>query len=79
MVRRRPRTEEEFAEINGVGAAKLEAFAEPFLAAIDEALTEWNTLVPEGDGIGEANGFSTPVAESDGFGQGEMRDAGRAG
>ena len=34
MVRRQPRTIEEFAEINGVGAAKLERFAEPFLAAI---------------------------------------------
>ena len=39
MARLRPRTEAEFAEINGVGAAKLEAFAEPFLAAIDQALT----------------------------------------
>ena len=34
MARRRPRTKEEFAEVNGVGAAKLEQFAEPFLAAI---------------------------------------------
>ena len=34
MARRQPRTVEEFAEINGVGAAKLEQFAEPFLAAI---------------------------------------------
>ena len=38
MARRQPRTEEEFAEVNGVGAAKLAAFAEPFLAAIREAL-----------------------------------------
>ncbi len=38
MVRRRPRTEEEFAEVNGVGAAKLKAFATPFLAAIESAL-----------------------------------------
>ena len=38
MVRRRPRTEEEFAEVNGVGAAKLKAFAAPFLAAIANAL-----------------------------------------
>ena len=34
MVRRRPRTEAEFAEVNGVGAAKLKEFAVPFLAAI---------------------------------------------
>ena len=40
MARRRPRTEEEFAEVNGVGAAKLKAFAEPFLAAIDGALSD---------------------------------------
>ena len=40
MARRRPRTEEEFAEVNGVGAAKLEAFAEPFLAAIESVLTD---------------------------------------
>ena len=40
MARRRPRTEEEFAEVNGVGAAKLEAFAAPFLAAIDGALSD---------------------------------------
>ena len=37
MVRRQPHNEEEFAEINGVGAAKLKAFATPFLAAIEEA------------------------------------------
>ena len=37
MVRRRPRTAAEFAEVNGVGAAKLEAFAVPFLAAIAAA------------------------------------------
>ena len=36
MVRRRPRTEAEFAEVNGVGAAKLKQFAEPFLAAIND-------------------------------------------
>ena len=40
MARRRPRTIEEFAEINGVGAAKLERFAEPFLTAIDNAQSE---------------------------------------
>ena len=34
MARRRPRTEAEFAEVNGVGAAKLKEFAGPFLAAI---------------------------------------------
>ncbi len=39
MARRRPRTREEFAEVNGVGAAKLERFAVPFLAAIDAALS----------------------------------------
>ena len=40
MARRRPRTEEEFAEVNGVGAAKLKAFAEPFLAAIESVLAD---------------------------------------
>ena len=39
MARRRPRTEAEFAAINGVGAAKLERFAAPFLAAIAAAAT----------------------------------------
>ena len=39
IVRRRPRSREEFAEVNGVGAAKLEQFAEPFLTAIDGALS----------------------------------------
>ena len=34
MARRCPRTVEEFAQVNGVGAAKLKSFAEPFLAAI---------------------------------------------
>ena len=61
MARLRPRTEEEFAEIGGVGAAKLEAFAEPFLAAIDEALTGEDAVVPERDVIGEAGGFSPQV------------------
>ena len=37
MARRAPRTEEDFAEINGVGAAKLKDFAEPFLSAINSA------------------------------------------
>ena len=45
MVRRRPRTETEFAEVNGVGAAKLKEFAVPFLAAIAGA-------PPERDGGG---------------------------
>ena len=40
MVRRRPGTREELAEINGVGAAKLVRFAEPFLAAIDAARSD---------------------------------------
>ena len=66
MARRRPRTGAEFAEISGVGAAKLEAFAEPFLAAIEEALTDGNALVPEGGGIGEASGFAAQIAEPEG-------------
>ena len=37
MTRRRPHTEAEFAEVHGVGAAKLEKFAAPFLAAIAAA------------------------------------------
>jgi ATP-dependent DNA helicase RecQ len=37
MARRRPRTGEEFAEVNGVGAAKLKAFAPAFLEAIAAA------------------------------------------
>ena len=36
MARRRPRTEGEFAEVNGVGAAKLSAFGAVFLAAIND-------------------------------------------
>ena len=40
MVRRRPRSEAEFAAVNGVGAAKLKQFAGPFLAAIDTALPD---------------------------------------
>ena len=40
MVRLRPRTEAEFAEVNGVGAAKLKEFAVPFLAAIVAAPAE---------------------------------------
>src|SRR5207237_7825465 len=34
MAARRPRNEEEFAAVNGVGAAKLQEFAAPFLTAI---------------------------------------------
>ena len=37
MARRRPRTVEDFAEVHGVGAAKLKDFAPPFLAAIASA------------------------------------------
>ncbi len=37
MARRCPRTKEEFAQVNGVGAIKLKDFAEPFLAAIAAA------------------------------------------
>lgn len=37
MARRSPRTPEEFAEVNGVGATKLKDFAQPFLSAINDA------------------------------------------
>ena len=40
MARRCPRTVEAFAEVNGVGATKLKAFATPFLAVIREALDQ---------------------------------------
>ena len=40
MARRRPRSEAEFAEVNGVGAVNLELFAQPFLAAIDAVLSK---------------------------------------
>ena len=40
MAQRTPRTIEDFASINGVGAAKLKDFAEPFLAAIASVLTD---------------------------------------
>ena len=40
MARRRPRTEAEFAEVKGVGAAKLREFSQPFLAAIEAALSD---------------------------------------
>ena len=42
MARRRPRTEAEFAEVNGVGEAKLRKFAAPFLAAIAAACGDEN-------------------------------------
>jgi ATP-dependent DNA helicase RecQ len=35
MAQRRPRNKAEFAEVNGVGKAKLEEFAAVFLAAIN--------------------------------------------
>ncbi|TGG82440.1 MAG: DNA helicase RecQ [Aphanocapsa feldmannii 277cV] len=40
MARRCPRSEEAFAALNGVGAAKLQQFAAPFLAAINETLAQ---------------------------------------
>ena len=40
MARRRPRTVEEFAEVNGVGAAKLKDFSASFLAAIAGTLPD---------------------------------------
>ena len=40
MARRRPRSEAEFAEVNGVSAVKLEQFAQPFLVAIDAVLSK---------------------------------------
>ena len=36
MARHKPASEADFAEIHGVGAAKLRAFAEPFLRVIAE-------------------------------------------
>ncbi|MGF1453888.1 MAG: DNA helicase RecQ [Alphaproteobacteria bacterium] len=36
MVRRRPTTPDEFAEIRGVGASKLRDFADPFLGALND-------------------------------------------
>ena len=50
MARRRPRSEAEFAEVNGVGAVKLEAFAQPFLAAIDAVLSKGDAAgAPQAD------------------------------
>jgi superfamily II DNA helicase RecQ len=34
MVKERPTSRQEFAKINGVGAAKLKEFADPFIAEI---------------------------------------------
>ena len=50
MVRRRPRSEAEFAAVNGVGAAKLKRFAGPFLAAIEAALPDTGDGVPSAEG-----------------------------
>ena len=51
MARRRPRSEAEFAEVNGVGAVKLEQFAQPFLAAIDAVLSKGDAGgAPQADG-----------------------------
>ena len=50
MARRRPRSRAEFARVNGVGAVKLEQFAEPFLAAIEAALSDGG----EGSGPSES-------------------------
>ena len=47
MARRRPRTVDDFADVHGVGAAKLQIYAEPFLAAIAEARTEAADAQPE--------------------------------
>jgi ATP-dependent DNA helicase RecQ len=43
MAQRQPRNDAEFAEVNGVGAAKLKEFAAPFLEAIAAG------AVPAGD------------------------------
>jgi ATP-dependent DNA helicase RecQ len=40
MAARKPRTTNEFAEVHGVGAAKLNEFADPFLAAIRNKVAE---------------------------------------
>lgn len=45
MARRWPRTEAEFAEVSGVGEAKLKQFAGPFLAAIDAAVSDTDKSV----------------------------------
>jgi len=43
MVQRQPRNETEFAEVNGVGAAKLKDFAAPFLEALATAPADGST------------------------------------
>ena len=51
MARRRPRSEAEFAEVNGVGAVKLKEFAGPFLAAINAVLSKGGSGgAPQSDG-----------------------------
>ena len=50
MARRKPRTREALAGITGVGAAKLEQFAAPFLAAIDAVLSSPRPRGAEGAG-----------------------------
>ena len=47
MARRRPRTVDDFADVHGVGAAKLQIYAEPFLAAIADARPEAAGAAPE--------------------------------
>ena len=47
MARRRPRTVDDFADVHGVGAAKLQVYAEPFLATIAEARPEAADPQPE--------------------------------
>ena len=49
MARRRPRTREAFAQIHGVGEAKLRDLADPFLAAI----AEYGNLAPQSEFGGE--------------------------
>jgi ATP-dependent DNA helicase RecQ len=53
MARRNPRTVDEFADVNGVGEAKLKDFAAPFLAVIagaeDETMPEPADLGPPPD------------------------------
>lgn len=55
MAQRRPRNAAEFAEVNGVGAAKLRDFASPFLAAIASAPAP-STADERHDGPGTLSG-----------------------
>lgn len=48
MARRKPLSEAEFAEVNGVGAAKLRDFAIPFLTAIGEEFVDGSEVPPAG-------------------------------